>query len=114
MPPPFTSFPIPTTLLTDALFFPVNIVSAGGTFTLSATNFGDVVVTTTAAVTVQLPDSTLRTGYPVRVSDRSGTPNIIIATALGQTYIGLTSIALTAPYGGITLRPLTAVGGWYA
>jgi hypothetical protein len=90
-----------------------NIVSATGPFTLAATNYGDVIVTTTAAVTVQLPDSTLRGGHPVRVSDRSGTPAVTIQTTSGQTYAGMTSFALSTPYGGFTLWPLST-GGWYS
>ena len=112
MPPPFTSFPIPTTLLSAILFPPPNIVSAGGTFILVAGNYGDVVVTTSAAVTVQLPDSTMRSGRPVRVSDTSGSPNITILTTGGQTFLGLTTIPLLTPNGGFTLWPL-ATGGWY-
>ena len=91
----------------------VNIVAAGGSFTLAAGNFGDVVITTIATVTVQLPDSTARSGFPVRISDRSGNPHITILTAGGQTYAGLTSITLATPFGGFTLWPLTT-GGWYS
>ena len=110
---PFTSFPIPTVLLSAIPFASVNIVSGGGTFTLTAGNYGDVVVTTGSPVTIQLPDSTLRSGYPVRVSDMSGVPNITIVTSLGQLFLGLSSIALATGYGGFTLWPL-ATGGWYS
>jgi hypothetical protein len=109
MSPPFTAFPIPTV----SLMASANIVSSGGTFTLAVGNYGDVVVTTSAAVTVQLPDSTGRGGWPVRVSDMSGVPNITIVTSLGQLFLGLSSIALATGYGGFTLWPL-ATGGWYS
>ena len=105
---PFTSFPIPTL----PLMATPNTVAAGGTFSLGATNYGDVVVTTTSAVTVQLPDSTARSGWPVRVADMSGSPNITILTTGGQQYLGLTSIPLATSYGGFTLWPLLS-GGWY-
>jgi len=109
---PFTSFPIPTVPLANVLYAPPNLVSSGGAFSLPATNFGDVVVTVTAAVNIQLPDSRLRSGFPMRVSDTSGGPAVTITTLAGQPFLGLTTVSLTTPYGSFTLWPLPA-GGWY-
>jgi hypothetical protein len=110
---PFTSFPIPTVPFINVLYAPPNVVSSGGIFSLPANNYGDVVVQTTAAVNIQLPDSRLRSGFPVRVADTSGGPNVTITTLAGQPFLGMTNIPLTTPYGSFTLWPLTATGGWY-
>jgi hypothetical protein len=89
------------------------IVSAGGTFNLGVTNFGDVLVTTTAAVTVQLPDSNMRLGVPASIiANQTTPPNITILPFGAQTIIGLPQLKITNPYGAFTLWPLSG-GGWY-
>jgi len=112
MPPPFTAFPIPTVLLTDVLFAPASMIVAGGTFNLGVANDGDMVISTSSPVTIQLPDSTGRSGRPVRISDVSGSPSVTVLTFGGQTVFGTSSIAMRSAYGGMTLWPL-ATGGWY-
>ncbi len=90
-----------------------NTVSAGGTFNLSGSNYGDVLVTTTAAVTVQLPAAATRSGVPASiVAQQTTTPNITILSFGAETIMGLSSITITNPYGAFTLWPLSG-GGWY-
>src|SRR5215472_17136407 len=105
------SFQIPLAVLASGRS--ASTVSVGGTFTLSAANYGDVLVTTAAAVTVQLPPASLRFGAPASViAIQNTTPNITILPFSGEAVVGLSSLTITNPYGGITLWPMTG-GSWY-
>lgn len=88
-----------------------NTVSAAGTFNVSASNYGDVIVTSTGAVTVNLPDATARQGVPVSVIGYSLSPNVTIVPAGLDTIMSLASLALTTAFGAYTLWP--RAGGWY-
>jgi|SRR5215469_3670839 len=91
---------------------PQNIVSAGGTFVLSPNNYGDVIVTTTTALTVQFPSASSRNGFPASIVGASGAPSITGLPAAGETFFGLGSFTITNPWGAITLWPLPGIG-WY-
>jgi hypothetical protein len=90
-----------------------NTVATGGTFNVASLNFGDVLVTTTAAVTVQLPAAGSRFGVPVSViAQQTTTPSITILPNGVETIMGQSSLIITNAYGAFTLWPL-AGGGWY-
>lgn len=92
-----------------------NNITVGGSYNLSATNYGDVLVNVNSAVTVNLPSATLRSGVPVSVVDIGGhgaAHNITLAPAGAETIMGQPSIAITGNYGGFTLWPIIT-GGWY-
>jgi hypothetical protein len=64
-------------------------------------------------VTINLPTAASRSGYPLAIKDVSGaaqTNNITINRNGSDTIEGLTSIKITAAYGGWSLFPIT--GGW--
>ncbi len=91
------------------------IVSSGGTFLLSAAvnPYGDVLVTTTAAVTVQLTLAAQRLGVPISIiAAQTSTPNITILPTGAETIMGLSSFTITNSYGGVTLWPFGGTG-WY-
>lgn len=92
-------------------------VTGGGTTTIAATSFGDVLVNVNSAVTIQLPSALLavRFGVPQSVVDIGGFANANNITILpfgSESIMGLSSIKLTSNFGGITLWPI-ATGGWY-
>jgi hypothetical protein len=88
-------------------------ISAGGTFTVTNITYGDILVTTTAAVTVQLPAASVRNGVPLSVvALQSSTPNITIRPSGVETIVGLSSVTITVPYGAVNLWPV-ATGSWY-
>lgn len=92
-----------------------NIVASGGTFLLAAAanTYGDILITTTAAVTVQLTLASARLGVPVSVvAVQITTPAITILPSSPETIMGLSSFTITNPYGGITLWPVAGTG-WY-
>lgn len=103
------SFKIPIAVLSQGRL--TNSVIAGGTFTVTATTYGDVLVNTNSAVTVQLPTAASRSGVPVSVIGVSSSPSITILPAGGDTIMGLSSLAIANQYGAFTLWPMT--GGWY-
>ena len=91
-----------------------NLISAGGTYGIGTTVYPDTMVSTTAPVTFNLPDSTLRAGAPIVIADLTGVPNITINTFGSQTFLGQTTFKLTAPFGSLILAPVTfGSGGWY-
>jgi hypothetical protein len=105
------SYQVPLAVL--ALGRAANTVGAGGTFNVSSQNYGDVLVTTTAAVTVQLPAAATRFGAPVSViAQQTTTPNITISPFGAETIMGQASLTIGNSYGAFTLWPL-AGGGWY-
>jgi|SRR5215472_10172046 len=105
------SFQIPLAVLASGRS--ASTVSVGGTFTLSAANYGDVLVTTAAAVTVQLPPASQRFGAPASIiAIQNTTPNITVLPFGAETIIGLSSMTITNAYGALTLWPLSG-GGWY-
>lgn len=92
-----------------------NTVASGGTFLLAAAAnpYGDILVTTTAAVTVQLTLAAARLGVPVSIAAvQITTPNVTILPSSPETIMGLSSFTITNAYGGITLWPVTGIG-WY-
>ena len=107
------SFQIPLSTLSYGPRQPVTIATAG-TYNLAGGTYGDILVNTSSAVTVNLPDSTTRGGAPASIVDIDGTPNITINPNGSQKIIGQSSISLTVPYGGYTFWPIgTGLGGWY-
>lgn len=93
-----------------------NIISVGGSTTISSTNYGDWYVTTTSAVTLTLPSVLLRSGVPVSIiAITTGTPSITIAPFAGQTILGLSNnLTIVNSYGSYTLWPnSTGSGDWY-
>ena len=73
---------------------PVTIATAG-TYNMAASTFGDILVTTTGAVTVNLPDSTTRNGVPASViAQTSSTPNITITPNGSQKVIGQSTLTI--------------------
>ena len=107
------SFQVPIAVLAAARV-PNNI--ATGSFTLGATNYGDCLVNFNGSVSITLPSSTLRSGVPVSVADIGGFCSnarpITLVPAGAEQIIGLSSIALIAAFGGVTIWPI-ASGGWY-
>jgi hypothetical protein len=99
----------PLTLSTPT---PQLIITVGGTY--SAAGVGDILINTTALVTLNLPNSLTR-GSPVGISDISGNPNVLIVPFPGQTVLGLPVLPLTGAMGGFTLWPEAPplTGGWY-
>lgn len=70
-------------------------------------------VNVAGAVTVNLPLSSARDGYPLTIKDISGaaaTNNITINKNTTDTIEGLSSIVIATNWGGYTLVPVT--GGW--
>jgi hypothetical protein len=110
-----TSYQIAMAILTAAR--QITNVSSGGTVNVGNTQFGDIVVTTTSAVTVNFPSALLRSGVSISViAAVTGTPNITLAPFAGQTFLGsLSSLTITNPYGSYTLWPNAAslTGDWY-
>lgn len=93
-----------------------NIVASAGTVTVGNSSYGDYLVTTTGAVTINLPSALLRGGVPVSViAATTGTPNITIVPFGAQTIFGLVNnLTITNSYGAFTLWPNTvATGDWY-
>jgi hypothetical protein len=109
------SFQIPIAVLSSARN--ANIMSVGGTFNLIAGNYGDIFVTSTSAVTIQLPLSSFRNGVPVTViAAQSTVPNITVLPNGTDTILGLASITITTPWAAFNLWPLPAYfnpGGWF-
>lgn len=103
------SFKIPIAVLSAGR--QANNVIVGGVFTVTATTYGDVLVNTNSAVTVQLPVATGRNGVPVSVIGISSAPAITILPGGSDTILGLSSITIANQYGAFTLWPMT--GGWY-
>lgn len=103
------SFKIPIAVLSQGRL--TNSVVAGGTFTVTSTTYGDVLVNTNSAVTVQFPLASSRNGAPVSVIGISSAPNITILPSGADTLIGQTSITIANQYGAFTFWPMT--GGWY-
>ncbi len=92
-----------------------NIVTTGGTFNLTAANLGDILVDVNAAVTVQLPAASTRSGFSASVVDIGGfadVQNITILPHGAETIIGQASLTISVAYGGYTLWPIPT-GGWY-
>jgi hypothetical protein len=91
------------------------IISSGGTYSVGATQFGDILVNVASATTFNLPAASGRNGVPVAIIDiggNAGTYNITIDPDSPELIIGLSSIAITNNYGGLTLWPIST-GGWY-
>ncbi len=107
------SFRIPIAKLSSSRL--AKSVTNAGTTTVLSTDYGDVLVSVNAAVTIQLPTSGLRDGVPVSVVDIGGhanTHNILILPSGAELIIGQSSYSLMSNYSGITLWPI-ATGGWY-
>lgn len=108
------SFQIPIALLSQSraqLF-----ITNNGTFTIPATQYGDVLITTSLAVTINFPSALLRNGAPVSViASTTQTPNITLVPFAGQTFFGLSNnLTITNPYGAYTLWPnASGLGDWY-
>lgn len=78
-------------------------------------NIGDVLVNLNADVTVNLPPSAGRLGYPIEVTDIGGfafSHNITIVPNGTEKIMGLNNIAITSNYGSFVLEPIPT-GGWY-
>jgi hypothetical protein len=106
------SFQVPVAVLAGSR--PPLIVATGGTVTASPTQYGNIVVTTTSAVTINLPSILLRNGVPLSIVARTiSEPNITIVPFSGQTVLGGTSTLITDAYGGLTLTPDSASLDWY-
>mgnify|MGYP001604528696 CR=1 FL=1 len=91
------------------------VPTSGGTYTIPATDFRDVLINGSAANSVQLPDSTLRNGISQAVVDITGnaaTFNITILPFGSQKIRGQNNLKIVANYGGFTLWPIST-GGWY-
>lgn len=74
---------------------------------------GLILINVAGAAVVNLPTAASRSGYPLRIKDVSGaasTNNITINRNSSDTIEGLTSIVISADYGGYSLIPIT--GGW--
>lgn len=88
-------------------------LSTAQTYNLSPATYGDILVTTTGAVIINMPDSTLRGGVPASIiAATSSTPNITINANGAQKLIGQSSLTIGNPWGAYTLWPLST-GGWY-
>lgn len=107
------SFQIAIAVLASARA-PNNLGAAS--FTLGATNYGDILVNFNGAVTITLPSATIRSGVPVSVADVggfcSGARPITLVPAGAEKIVGLSSIALTGAFSGVTIWPIIS-GGWY-
>ena len=88
-------------------------IAAGGTYNLPVGSYGDILVSTTAALTINLPDSTFRNGVPVSIVDISGAPAVSIVPNGTQKIISLARFPFITPWGGLTFWPLSGSGGWY-
>lgn len=98
------------TLLGEQLYGTTSVVATpyvpAATDTLALINVA-------GAVVVNLPTAASRSGYPIKIKDVSGnasTNNITINKNSTDTIEGLTSIVISADYGGYYLMPIT--GGW--
>lgn len=92
-----------------------NNVTTAGTTTISAIEFGDVLVNCNGLVTIQFPPASTRFGVPISVVDIGGfanTQNITILPDGSETLIGQSSLVISSAYGGYTLWPIVT-GGWY-
>ena len=90
------------------------VINSAQTYNLSAVNYGTILVSTTGAVVINLPDSTIRSGVPVLIADTSGTPNITINANGVQKIINQSSLTIATPYSSYNLGPITASpGGWF-
>ena len=98
-------------------------VTAGGTTTVQLGN-AVVVVSTTSAVTLQLPVFKGNTtggagavpgGYAfpetLTILDTSGAPNVTILPGSGETISGLSTASLSTPNGAFVLQPDPINGG---
>lgn len=107
------SFKIAIAIL--ALARPANNVTSGGTTSIGATAYGDVLVNFNGAVTIQLPGAASRSGVPISVVDIGGfaqTHNILILPNGVETIMGQSSLSITANYGSFYLWPIST-GNWY-
>jgi len=98
-----------------SLYTPVTVNTSGGTYTIPATSYADILVNGSAPNAIQLPSATLRTNQPQSIVDISGnalTNNITILPHGAETIIGLTEIIIATNDGGVTLWPIPT-GGWY-
>lgn len=92
-------------------------ITSGGTYNVRPA-VTLVEVNAAALVTLNLPSSIPYPGTianPITIGDTGGnatTFNITIVPALGETIMGLASIAITNDYGSFTLVPDTVTGGW--
>jgi hypothetical protein len=94
---------------------PPLVISAGGTVTVSPAQYGNIVVTTTAAVTINLPSILLRNGVPVSIIARTATiPAITVVAFSGQTVLGQPSTTIIEAYNGLTLTPDSVSLDWYS
>ena len=95
-------------------------ISAAGT-TIVPLGYTTIRVTTTSAVTLQLPKFKALTGianpgtqpfHDIKIIDVSGAPNVTILSGPGEFFdVTLASIPLTSAYGSRILRPDTINGG---
>ena len=72
-----------------------------------------ILVNVAGVAVINLPSASSRNGYPIAIKDISGaagTNNITINRNGSDTIEGLTSIVITAAWGGYSLYPVS--GGW--
>lgn len=107
----FTDISNALTLLGQQLYGATQ-VSSTPYVPLAADSF--LLMNVASAAVVNLPLSSSRSGYPLKIKDISGavsTPHVITINANGaDTIEGAASITITADYGGWNLYPIT--GGW--
>ena len=102
-------------------------ITAAGTYTVDR-SVTLITVNVAGAVTLNLPKAHtpaagaqaqpgLFVQNPITIVDTGGNASshpITIAPAAGETIMSLTSIQITIPYGGFTLKPSDALDGWSA
>lgn len=106
----FTDISDALTLLGEQLYGSTTVT--GATYSPLATDTF-ILVNRAGAVTVNLPPSADRDGYPLALKDISGaasTNNITLDCDGVETIEGLATVTINVDYGGYCLFPVT--GGW--
>lgn len=89
------------------------VVFAQSPYTVLPTDYYIYVDTSGGAVTLLLGEASARLGVPLVIKDVTGnanTNNITITRAAAETIDGLTSIIVSADFGGYRLNPRSGVG----
>lgn len=108
------SFQIPIAILVGSRA--PTVIQFAGTYTIQTNQYGDILVSTPAPVTLNLPSALLRSGAPVSIiATTTSIPAVTITPFAGQTIFGLSSsLSITNSYGAFVLWPnSTGLGDWY-